>query len=522
MKVFEVSFEVANKVGGIYTVLSSKAKFAKKSFGDNYFCVGPYFENKARHEFEYLKPGKELSKSLSKLESLGVKVYYGRWLVDGNPLCFLVDFSNCFDLNDLKYDLWKKYFVDSYDSGFDFNEPLAFSYGVSLLLKELFNTGFLKEKDVVHCHEWMTGFAGLILKSWGVDVKSVFTTHATVLGRSISGNNEDLYSNIKSFSGKDIAKAKSLGVLNKHSAEKAMAHNFDVFTTVSDLTGDECYFLLGKKPDFITFNGINLDVFNSSKKYCSLSKKRIDLIVKSLFGFNKNYKSVFFGGRYEFRSKGLGPLVDSLKYLDELVVSKKSKVVVFLLLAMDNFNLKLDVLKRISLVGLESFYKKQEVFLKEAMSFDFSTHYLSDDDILLSKLRSSGVDSLKNVKVVVVPSFLDGFDGIFNLDYLDAISGFDLGVFPSYYEPWGYTPVESLGVDIPCIMTNHSGFGIYSKNNFDYDGFVSFESDNFEEDLGKMMFSFLFNKKKVNFDSLLKSLDWSLVYSNYLDAYGVR
>ncbi len=74
------------------------------------------------------------------------------------------------------------------------------------------------------------------------------------------------------------------------------------------------------------------------------------------------------------------------------------------------------------------------------------------------------------VKVIFIPSYLIGNDGIVDMKYYDVILGNDLCIYPSYYEPWGYTPLESIAFHVPCITTDLAGFGLWVNNSLGHNG----------------------------------------------------
>ena len=71
---------------------------------------------------------------------------------------------------------------------------------------------------------------------------------------------------------------------------------------------------------------------------------------------------------------------------------------------------------------------------------------------------------LCSLQVVFHPEFLNSTNPLFGLDYQDFVRGCHLGVFPSYYEPWGYTPAECTIMGIPSVTTNLSGFGCFMRD----------------------------------------------------------
>ena len=95
------------------------------------------------------------------------------------------------------------------------------------------------------------------------------------------------------------------------------------------------------------------------------------------------------------------------------------------------------------------------------------THVLNnqDNDNILNQMNWLDMFNRQEdkVKLIFVPCYLDGKDGIFNMHYYDLLIGMDLCIYPSYYEPWGYTPTESVAFHVPCITTDLAGFGLWAN-----------------------------------------------------------
>ena len=543
-KVFEVSWEVCNKVGGIYTVLSSKTKSMVSTYKDKYFLIGPYFKDKAFEELIECDTPSYFEELKLNLRSRGVNLYFGKWRVPGTPKVFLVEFSNLFQQKDsFKFEMWDKFGVDSLNAGYDFEEPLVFSMAVSMLLQELERLNVCDEKSVVHCHEWMCGFCLLDLKRSNSKIKSVFTTHATVLGRSLAGHNEDVYANIADID--PYEKAKQLGVLAKFTAEKAAAKHSHVFTTVSEVTGEECARFLGEEPEVLVLNGIDNSYFpNNHGKVRKSSRKRIINLANSL-SYPKKYKNpmiLYFGGRYEFRAKGLDVFLDALAELEKCVKSTKKEVIVLFFLAMENEsnqNEQNQFLNYMKLVNrtqdFSGVYTKDESLevikskLKTYSSALSVTHKFGDDkDPLIKGIFDKRLNESRNIKIIIYPEYLNGCDGYLDMTYYEAIAGCDLGVFPSYYEPWGYTPVESLAAGVPCITSNFSGFGQYIDKHKKGVKVVSGKTkEEFTKRLSKELVSFskLSEKQKiserVNSRRNAKLVDWDKLIENYFKAHNL-
>ncbi|MFT4261049.1 MAG: glycogen/starch synthase [Candidatus Woesearchaeota archaeon] len=551
-KVFEVSWEVCNKVGGIYTVLASKAKLMKDIYKNNYFVIGPYVKNNALDELDFLEPPNEFRDIFEELKSLGVYCHFGKWRVEGKPNCILLEFDHLFNrVDEFKFSFWEHNQIDSLGSSHDFNEPLVFSVAVSYLIESLEKKSFVNEKDILHCHEWMTGFSFLRLKNIGSKIKSVFTTHATVLGRSLAGNNHDLYGNLDKVNVE--GEARRLNVFDKFSSERAMANSCDVFTTVSEITSYESEKLLGRKPEVLVLNGVNLSILPNLAKINKIRKvvrpKIIDVINSMSFpSVVKDPLIYYFGGRYEFRAKGLDVYLDSLIKLNETLVKENGReVVAIFLLATYNDGLKNEVLIKhndyLNVLNRERDFKGIYGSLNDAglnasknklNSYDYRilcSHKFGDEenDALIKGIRSRGLDKTEKVKVLVFPTYLDGKDGLLNLTYYEVVCGCDLGVFPSYYEPWGYTPLESLSLSIPSITSMYAGFGRYVKdksgkgirviNEGSRDEFID-ELYDFLYDFSKLSFKSFSSERKASLE-VAKMAQWDDLILNYVKAHNL-
>jgi glycogen(starch) synthase len=96
------------------------------------------------------------------------------------------------------------------------------------------------------------------------------------------------------------------------------------------------------------------------------------------------------------------------------------------------------------------------------------THNLADDETnpVLNHLRRFNLTNAPDdkVKVVFYPEFLKSSSAVFPIEYDEFVRGTHLGIFPSKYEPWGYTPAECIANGIPAMTTNVSGFGNYMEH----------------------------------------------------------
>jgi len=459
--IFETSWEVCNKVGGIHTVISTKAMTLTEAFGDKLILIGPDLWRDRGSNPEFEEDPALFKNWKGTAAKNGLKVKIGRWKIPGNPIVILLDFTPFIaKKNDIFSEFWELYKLDSLAGQWDYIEPAVFGYAAGKLIESFCNF-YLSFKDIAlaHFHEWMTGSGVLYLKNNAPHISTVFTTHATTVGRSISGNGLPLYKNLHLYDGD--AKAKELNVVPKQSLEKLSATFADCFTTVSEITASECKQLLDREVDVITPNGFEDDfvpILEDFEQKRSFAKERLRKVAESLFGYklNKKVKFLATSGRYEFWNKGIDVFIDALGKTNNAAESE-CDIVAFFLIPANNYGPRKDLLQSLA-----------DNTFTDAGTNNILTHYLHDADYdpILQKLKHNNLTNSESdkVKVIFAPVYLDGQDGIFNLNYWDLLIGIDLTVFPSYYEPWGYTPLESLAFYVPTITTNLSGFGRWIIN----------------------------------------------------------
>ena len=455
--IFETSWEVCNKVGGIYTVLSTRAKTLQDKMKDRIIFIGPDCWQETPSL--YFKEDKKLFATWQqKAASEGLFIKVGRWEIPGEPIAILVDFQSFFEHKEEFYGkLWEYYRVDSLHAYGDYDESAMFAYATALVV-ESFYKFYLNEKDKVifHANEWQTGFAALVLQHRQPQIASIFTTHATGIGRSIAGNNKSLYEYLWAYNGDQMAS--ELNMESKHSIEKQTAHHVDCFTTVSDITATECKELLDKPVDLVLPNGFENDFVPKGATFTKKRKaarKRLLDVANALTGddIQDDALIVSTSGRYEFRNKGIDVFIESMNRLrfDE---NLKKQVVAFIEVPGWVVGPRQDLIER-----LESGKQFDSPLEKPVL-----THWLHniDHDNVLNMLSSLGMNNAKGdkVKVIFIPCYLTGDDGIMNMSYYDLVLGNDLCVYPSYYEPWGYTPLEAIAFKVPCITTDLAGFGL--------------------------------------------------------------
>lgn len=456
--IFESSWEVCNKVGGIYAVLSTRAKTLQTMLGDNLIFIGP--DCWGERVCPFFSEDKSLFAAWqAKAKRDGLRVKVGRWNIPGRPVAILVDFSPYFKIKDKIFTLlWDDFKVDSLYAYGDYDEASMFSYAAALVVKSFFYYNIdPRAKVVYHGNEWMTGLGLLYIKKYVPEIATIFTTHATSIGRSIAGNNKPLYDCFEGYNGNQMAQ--ELNMQSKHSIERETAANVDCFTTVSEITARECKQLLDKPVDVVLPNGFEDNFVPKGAGFANKRKaarKRLLAIANALCGTSLGDDTLIVStsGRYEFRNKGIDVYIDAVNRLRNDGRLKKD-VVAFIDVPAWVGEPRKDLLERLS----------------SGKSFDTPlpvpqlTHWLNnmDQDNALGMMRRLGMNNAKEdrVKMVFMPSYLIGNDGIVNMPYYDVLLGNDLCVFPSYYEPWGYTPLESTAFKVPCVTTDLAGFGLW-------------------------------------------------------------
>ena len=455
--IFEASWEVCNKVGGIYTVLSTRANTLQAKFHDRVLFVGPDFwqgkENPLFMESDNLCAA--WKRHAAENDNLSVRV--GRWNIPGEPIVILVDFQPFFaKKNEIYTEMWNRYQVDSLHAYGDYDEASMFSYAAGKVVESFYRYNLTENDKVVYqAHEWMTGMGALYLQANVPEIATIFTTHATSIGRSIAGNNKPLYDYLFAYNGDQMAQ--ELNMQSKHSIEKQTAHYVDCFTTVSEITNNECKELLDKSADVLLLNGFEDDFVPKGATYAGKRKRARAAflhVAGKLLGQELADDTLIIGtsGRYEFRNKGIDVFLEAMNRLNR---DKNLKKNVLALVSVPGWvgDCREDLLQRL---------KSREKFTTP-LECPFITHWLHNmtHDQVLDMLKYLGMGNRPEdkVKVIFVPCYLDGKDGIFNKLYYDLILGMDLTVYASYYEPWGYTPLESVAFYVPTVTTDLSGFG---------------------------------------------------------------
>lgn len=576
MKLYEVSWEVCNKVGGINTVLKSKAALMCEHY-EEYTLIGPYFAHNAALEFEESEPPTPIREAFDTVKRDGIYCRYGTWQIKGEPRAILIDFSNFVKQKDrLKAQLYERYQIDSLGATWDYEEPVLFSAAVARLLREIEQR--VDGPIVGHYHEWMTGATCLFLKILGSSIRNVFTTHATMLGRAICGSGGDLYEMLPTMDPR--AEAYRHGVQAKYFTERASAQECDVFTTVSEITGIEAEKILGRKPDVLVLNGLDISRFptfeETSIKHITCRERIREFLTYHFFPhylFPLEHNLIFFiTGRFEFKNKGIDVTIEALSRLNELLKQDGDRTVtVFIWIPMEHGGVKIellenknyyahiknyieynseDILKKV----LYDFLGNQDITSESLFTSEFLrnmkqdlmqfqrqgsppifTNYIPDEEqnIVARRLRELGLDNSKEqrVKVIVQPVYLDGNDGLVNLSYYDAIAGSHLGLFPSYYEPWGYTPLETAAMGVSALTTDLAGFGRFIEPHVEGNEGIHVlhrlgkKHDEIVEEYAQQLLSFtqLTHEERVQHKIAAKTLarlcDWKEFITFYLEAH---
>jgi glycogen(starch) synthase len=585
--VVEVAYEVANKVGGIYTVIASKMENTLSKIRD-YYAIGPYYE-RSQAEFEEKAPPARVKACFERLKKKhGIVCRYGRWFVEGRPRCILIEPGSLKNkTNHIKKEMWESFKIDSLNSDWWFDEPLAWSYASGLVIEELYKSGVFRKNTVAHFQEWLSGAGLLYLKSRDSGVKTVFTTHATVMGRVVAETGrEDLYKMIREGLDRGEVlgdeKAYDYKAQSKHMMEKASCLNSDVFTTVSETVALECQYMLGRKPDVVLPNGLNMENFPLMEDLSNLHilyRDRIRRFLMSYFSpyyeFDaKNTLIFFISGRFEFRNKGVDVFIEALGKLNHTLKKLKTKkqVIVFIWVPADTHGKKRTVMENIALFQrledviekesekiegriMESFAKgvmpknlldkgflndlrKMELQLKARHKQlpPITPFELNSENAITGFLAKHGLMNRKadKVKIIYYPAYLSKTDGLLSMEYYNAIIGCHLGVFPSYYEPWGYTPLETAALGLQSITTDLSGYGAFLAPKLK-EGEMSLmilqrmgkPYREIVESLSQMLLKIhRMTKKergmnKIQAKKLSALADWKILIKNYIKAYEI-
>ena len=584
---FECAWEVCNQVGGIYTVIRSKIPaIVQKWNKDNYFLLGPYFENQAASVFDPIEDLTDpVGYAVHTMRQNGFDVHYGRWLVTGKPKVVLFNPYSVFNrLGEIKYKLWVDHYIQVHDEPL-MDQVLAFGYSVTEFFRILVNSDIQEPHIIAHFHEWMAGMPIMDIRKENLPIKTVFTTHATMLGRYLAMNDHNFYNNLPFYNWEN--EAKHFNIFPTVQLERAAAHGSHVFSTVSDITAQECIHLLGREPDYILPNGLNIERFEALHEFQNLHyqyKEQINEFIRGHFFQSYSFdldKTLYFfsSGRFEYQNKGFDLTLESLARLNYKMKQENiDATVVFILVTKQPYHsINAQVLHSKAL--MEEIQRNTEEIerdlgkklyeyitsnngqfnipnlssmISETMELKLRrnvqswkntnlpyvvTHNLIHDgaDPVLNFLRMSNLVNGREdkVKVVYHPEFINSASPLFHMDYNQFVRGCHLGVFPSYYEPWGYTPLECMASGIPSITSDLSGFGSYIKAHFDncekmglY--IVNRNNVNYNdsaEQLANLMLRFvkLNRRERISMRNNVEEnsihFDWTNLAKNYFQAY---
>ena len=522
---FEVSWEVCNKVGGIHTVIASKAKTANSKFGDKYIVIGPDFAGEGVNS-EFEEDINLMKQWRQALYDEGLRIRIGRWKIEGSPIAILADFTSFFGQKDeILANLWQDYHVDSISGQWDYIEPVLFGRAAAMVIKS-FVDNFCNTNDKVaaHFHEWMTASGSLWLRKNAPYIATLLTTHATVMGRCIAGNRLPLYGEMQHLNANQLSH--QFNVVSKHSIEKAAAANADLFLTVSDITATECKYMLEKQVDAVTPNGFEDNFVWRGAEYNAKraeARKAMIRTAEACLGHKFAQEPVIIGtsGRYEFRNKGLDILLEALKQLEESGKLDR-EVLVYLMIPAGVTGARVDLQAHL-----------QDDAPIDTSKYKYTTHNLENvsGDQIAQTINGSVLDRADSkVKVIFVPTYLNGKDGIFNKTYYELLVGMDLTVFASYYEPWGYTPLESIAFSVPTVTTSLAGFGAWVREQGGNDGVTVIERNDYNDSeavaaVADVIARFTkFSSERTEemrhaaFELSKKAL-WSHLFANYEKAY---
>jgi glycogen(starch) synthase len=585
---FESAWEVCNQVGGIYTVIRSKVpSVIKKQGKENYCLIGPYFENQAAAHFD---PATDFSSPIGnavlELQSRGFDIHYGQWIVSGRPNVILFNPYSVFDkLGEIKYNLYQDYNISIGDGDELLDKVVAFGYQVREFFHYLCTIGFCENKLIAHFHEWMAGIPIPGLRKANLNIKIVFTTHATLLGRYLAMNDQNFYDHLPFYNWEQ--EANNFNVKPIAEIERASAHGAHVFSTVSEVTAKECTYLLGRTPDVILPNGLNIERFEAlhqiQNQHVHIKHKIHEFVMGHFFqsySFDLDKTLYFFtSGRYEYQNKGYDLTLEALARLNWKMQQAGSEmtVVSFFITKQPFYSFNPEVLQSKAQIedvarvveeikeqigerlytaitsanGVYRFPNLSDLvddYLKLKLRRNVQswkthslpkivTHTLVDDgkDEILNFLRRSNLVNNRHdkVKVVYHPDFIATTNPLFKMDYTQFIRGCHLGIFPSMYEPWGYTPLECLASGLPSVTSNLAGFGDYVVNNIpDHNErgmFIIDRTDNnfhrAAEDLANIMFNFVQMSRRDRISLRYKCeesslhFDWSNLGKYYDEAY---
>lgn len=581
----EIAWETCNQVGGIYTVIRSKVPAMVEKWGEEYFLLGPYFPQTAAAEFEEIEDLDDsiLGKTVRKVREMGINAHYGYWLVTGKPRIVLFDFWSVYErVNEIKTQLWVRHKLPTLNTEDLVNQVLALGECIRVFLVELARDHGQKTDLVAHFHEWMASVALPDLAYENAKISTVFTTHATMLGRYLAPNVANFYEHLPFYEWQK--EAQHFGIEPQATIERLAAQSCHVMTTVSDVTARECEYLLGRKCDLILPNGLNVTRFTAVHEFQNLHVQHKEKIHEFVMGhFFQSYsfdleKTLYFftSGRFEFTNKGYDLTLEALNRLNAKLKAAKTDMTVVMFIITKNpfYSIDASVLQSRAMLDeikatCESIEKQigEQLFSASAKGSDLKlpdlnqfvdeywqlrlrrtiqtwktkqpprtvTHHLKQEDAIVDYLRKTNLQNGEQdrVKVVYHPDFIAPTSPLFGMEYGQFVRGCHLGIFPSYYEPWGYTPLECVVRGVPTVTSDLSGFGDYMMQIMgDYENWgvyvLNRSQQNFHqaaETLAEILFKFVKTSRRDRImqrnrvESISEVFDWKNLRSYYDTAH---
>ena len=510
----EVAWEVCQQLGGIYTVIRSKVPSVVNQWGDRYCLVGPYNPQTTPLEFEEAPPTGAFAAAVKALQKAGIEVHHGHWLITGRPRVVLLNPQTAMHrLAEIKYLLWEHHDISLLAHDPLVDQVVAFGWLVQQFFRALCEHRSGAQPIIAHLHEWMAGSSIPELRRDNLPLSIVFTTHATLLGRYLAMNDPWFYDHVPFVDWQ--VEARRYNIEPQVRLERAAAHGSHVFTTVSDITAYECEHIVGRKPDVLLPNGLNIERFVALHEFQNLHrvyKEKINEFVMGHFfpsySFDLDRTLYFFtSGRYEYRNKGFDLTIEAAARLNWRMKQAgiPRTVVLFIITRQPVRSINTETLRRRALLeemrhNCDAVKDKigERLFMSTAMGRaprmddllddywrlrlrrlmyawrsqsmpTLMTHDLVDDsrDEILNQVRNANLINMPGdpVKVIYHPDFITANDPLFGMDYDQFVRGCHLGIFPSAYEPWGYAPLECVALGLPSITSNLSGFGTYLLRN---------------------------------------------------------
>ncbi len=578
----ETAFEVCNQLGGIYTVMRTKAPAMVERWGSRYCMIGPYDAKTASVEFEEHTPTGPFGEAVKRMREWGLDAKFGTWLVTGRPRLVLLNMDSAVNrLAEAKYKLWEHHQIVLPGDDQLLNQVTAFGFLVEQFAHALCEREAGRRKIVMHLHEWMGATAIPELRRHNLPIGLVFTTHATMLGRYLAMHDPWFHDHVAFVDWQ--READRFRVEPQVRLERAAAHGAHVFTTVSEVTAEECKHLLGRPCDVVLPNGLNIERFVALHEFQVLHRQYKERINRFVMGhFCSSYpidldKTLYFftSGRYEYRNKGFDLTLESLARLNwRLKEHEVDRTIVFFLITKRPFrSINPEVLRSGAVMQelrdtCENIQEQfgQRLFEQTAMGRTIKfedmideywmlrlrrtmaqwrtdrlpivvTHDLEDDanDDVLAQIRSLNLVNRPDdkVKIIYHPDFIAPGNPLFGMEYDHFVRGCHMGVFPSYYEPWGYTPLECVARGIPAITSDLSGFGAfvtkYMPEHADYGIYVTGRRNQSFDEAANQIADWLFDfstrdrRERVTLrnktESVAERFDWRNLAAHYDHAH---